>query len=202
MTTNAKPPLYGLVLAGGRSTRMGTDKAMLRYHGAPHCEHLYTLLKQVCPSTYVSLRNDQPTQTQPGMPVIHDEDRYRGPFNGLLSAHRAYPTVAWLVVAVDLPLIDRMSLQRLITHRQTDQVATALATRASGLPEPLCAIWEPTGLQRAEAWLASQEKTCPRKFLIREKAPLCFPESDQVLMNANDEEDYRRALTLLQHDEH
>lgn len=200
MITNEPPKLHGLVLAGGRSTRMGRDKSTLAYHGLPHYRYLYDMLQTVCELVFVSRRADQAPPELPEATVILDENRYRGPFNGLLSAHHAYPAVAWLVVAVDLPLIDRASLQQLVTQRQADQVATALATRASKLPEPLGAIWEPGGLARAATYLESADSTCPRKFLIRQAAPLVFPADDRVLTNANAPADYHQVQALLNHE--
>ena len=200
MTTNEPAKLFGLILAGGRSTRMGHDKSTLSYYGVPHYRYLYELLQPICEQTFVSRRTDQATPELPEAAIIPDENRYRGPFNGLLSAHHAYPTAAWLVLAVDLPLIDSASLRYLVAQRQADHVATTLATRSSQLPEPLCAIWEPAGLRQAEAYLQRSESTCPRKFLIRQAAPLVFPADDRVLTNANDPIDYQQVQDLLNHE--
>ena len=96
------PKIYGLVLAGGQSTRMGKDKGLIPYHGLPQREYLYHLLSRVCDKTFLSIRPDQKDEID-DMEVIIDKDEYKGPYNGLLSAHKEYPEVAWLVVACDLP---------------------------------------------------------------------------------------------------
>jgi len=192
------PPLYGLVLAGGKSTRMGQDKRLLQYHGIPQADYLYSLLETLCDKTFMSLRTDQDHTRVTKEGAILDEDIYRGPFNGILSAHNRYPNAAWLVLACDLPLIDKDSLSQLIDARDSGNVATAMATQKSGLPEPLVAIWEPKGLTKAIDYLKTAESSCPRKFLIRHSCKLVIPEKDQVLLNANNPEEYKEALTIIQ----
>ncbi|NHF61172.1 NTP transferase domain-containing protein [Flavobacteriaceae bacterium TP-CH-4] len=189
--------LYGLVLSGGKSTRMGTDKGLIRYHGIPQREHLYHLLGQVCEKTFISLREEQVKELPKDMKYIVDEDEYRGPYNGLLSAHHQFPEVAWLVLACDLPLIDADALKQLIAERNPKSLATAFAQRKNPLPEPLCAIWEPEALKTSVAYLESGVGTCPRKFLINNEVQLVYPKNPNVLLNANSEEDYRAALAKL-----
>lgn len=184
------PPLYGLVLAGGRSSRMGRDKGLLAYHGLPQREYLYKLLEPLCQRTFLSIRTDQSDSLAGTFETILDEDLFKGPFNGLLSAHHRFQYAAWLVVACDLPLLDAAGLEQLIGRRDPARAGTAFATRASGLPEPLAAIWEPAGLQQAETYLATAESSCPRKFLIRHGAKLVFPGDDALLANANDPSEY------------
>ena len=191
------PPLYGVVLAGGKSTRMGKDKSLLEYHGKPQAEYLFALLETLCDRTFMSLRDDQQNDSDEYSSIL-DKNEYRGPFNGILSAHKQYPDVAWLVLACDLPLIDKESLIELIEGRDPDSVGTAMATKKSGLPEPLVAIWEPKGLKAAMEYLKTAESSCPRKFLIRNNSKLVTANQDQVLLNANNPEEYQEALTIIQ----
>ena len=195
MTSIAK--LYGLVLSGGKSTRMGTDKGLIKYHGVPQREYLYDLLSQVCDETFVSLREEQEAQLPPEMQSIVDLNEYKGPYNGLLSAHRNYPDAAWLVLACDLPLMDLAALEELISQRDNTKQATAFALKENPLPEPLCAIWEPHAFADSLSFLDSGVGTCPRKFLINSDTKLVFPKNENVLLNANSEEEYKEALEKL-----
>ncbi len=192
------PPLYGLVLAGGKSTRMGQDKHLLEYHGQPQAQLLYALLQSYCEKTFMSLRADQHDDSHRNYQTILDQDNYRGPFNGLLSAHASYPEAAWLVLACDLPLINTDTISTLIKARDPLALGTAMATRKSNLPEPLVAIWEPAGLQTAITYLETAESSCPRKFLINHNCKLVYPEQDQELLNANNPEEFREALAIIQ----
>lgn len=194
-------PLYGLILAGGKSTRMGRDKGVLQYFGQQHQEVLYELVKPFCERTFLSVRKDQYDPDFHGE-LILDEDEFRGPFNGLLSAHNRFPDVAWLVIACDLPFIDSNTLNQLVKARDTSRMATAMATRASGLPEPLAAIWEPEALYRAKEYLPKVNSSCPRKFLLQQDIKLVVPESDDVLINANHPEDLEKVMQMIQAKRH
>ena len=103
--------IYGLVLAGGQSRRMGQDKGLLDYHGKPQRDYMYEQLQPLCREVYMSIRPGQEGALPRGIPYILDENQYRGPFNGLLSAHHQFPEVAWLVVACDMPLLDAAALE-------------------------------------------------------------------------------------------
>ncbi len=189
--------IYGLVLSGGKSTRMGEDKGLIRYHDLPQREHLYSLLDQVCDRTFLSIRADQKDEIDDKFETVIDRDAYRGPYNGLLSAHMENPKVAWLVLACDLPLMDHEALLELITARDPTKIATAFADEENPLPEPLCALWEPRGLQESIAYLDAGNGTCPRKFLINSDVRLVFPKRREVLLNANSKKEYQEAVFKL-----
>ena len=140
--TAARAPINGLVLAGGKSQRMGFDKGLIDYHGLPQREYLAQLLSGSCEEVYYSLRPDQEAE---GLerPIIRDTFTGLGPFGAITSAFRENPNTAWLVVACDLPLIDQAAIRQLITQRDTSKVATAFHNPETGWPDPLVTIWEP-----------------------------------------------------------
>lgn len=182
--------LYGLVLSGGKSTRMGTDKGLIDYHGVSQQEYVSKLLSKVCDAIFLSIN---PEQEITATNTIVDENIYDGPYNGILSAHHKFPEVAWLVVACDLPLLDVKALEQLITERDTTKMVTTFATKESKLPEPLCAIWEVEGLKVSKEFLNKGESKSPRKFLLQNDIALVFPENEEVLLNVNSKEAYEIA---------
>ncbi|MBT8235825.1 MAG: NTP transferase domain-containing protein [Bacteroidia bacterium] len=192
-TKSGQQPLYGLLLTGGKSTRMGSDKSLLEYHGMPHYAYLFQLLDAVCDRTFLSLREDQ-LELAEGRDYILDRNQFRGPFNGMLSAHQEFPEVSWLVLACDLPLMDKSSLQLMIENHRQANFATALATHKTGLPEPLAAIWTSEALQKATEYLPQSDSSCPRKFLLQHSIKLVTPLHDDVLINANDKEEFQQSL--------
>lgn len=176
---------------------MGTDKGLLAYHAIPQREYLYDQMRPLCREVFLSIRPEQRDSLPEGLSFIVDENTYKGPLNGLLSAHHAFPDAAWLVVACDLPLVDRKVLEYLLARRNPRAMATAFATRKTGLPEPLAAIWEAHGLQAAETHLQTAESSCPRKFLLNTETALVYPEDDLWVANANQPEEYEALLEKL-----
>ncbi|MEM1003678.1 MAG: NTP transferase domain-containing protein [Bacteroidota bacterium] len=183
--------VYGLILSGGKSTRMGNDKGLIAYHGKPQREYLYELASQFCDVVYYSARENQLDSFTSKANVIVDRNEYRGPFNGILSAHNKYPEVAWLVLACDLPLLNKQGLSELVEQRNTEKYATAFSAKDSGLPEPLVAIWEPKALIAAKNYLETTKNSSPQKFLIDSDIQLVVSSSKEQLYNANSMEDYQ-----------
>src|SRR5688500_12611680 len=116
------PPLLGLVLAGGRSTRMRRDKAALEYRaGETQLDATLHLLEGRVARAYVSVRADQRGDAaRAGHPQIVDRGDVEGPVAGILAAFAAHPDSAWLVLACDLPFLDARTLDALLGSRAPD----------------------------------------------------------------------------------
>ncbi|MFY0252620.1 NTP transferase domain-containing protein [Chitinophaga sp. 30R24] len=186
------PPLKGLVLCGGFSTRMQEEKSDIAYHGMPQWQYLVNLLQSFLQEVYVSCRAEQ--QSHFNYPLlIPDTLPYRGPSAGLLSAHALQPDTAWLVIACDLPFLSPNSLGLLIQQRNTLRAATTFISPANKLPEPLITIWEPAGLKALQQNVM-EGKNCPRKTLLNTDIALLenpfFPEQ----FNANTPEEKAAAM--------
>ena len=178
-------PLHGLVLAGGRSTRMGRDKAAIAVHGQSQLERALGLLAPLVTRAFVSVRDDQrgePLRARHAQ--IVDVAGIQGPCAGIRAAQRAHPGAAWLVLACDLPLLDASTLQHLIARRDPSLLATAFRSRHDGLPEPLCAIYEPASAAALQEFLAGG-RNCPRKFLIQSATLLLDQPNPEALDNVN-----------------
>jgi cyclic pyranopterin monophosphate synthase len=194
---SAVAPLAALVLAGGRSTRMRTDKAALAYRGETQLARVYRLVASVVPDVYVSVRADQAADpARRDYRQIVDGLDGVGPAAGILSALAIHPPRAWLVVAVDLPFLDRTTLEHLIAARDATSVATAYRSRHDGLPEPLCAIWEPAARAPLAAAVAGGA-SCPRKFLTGASARLIDLIDPTALDNVNTPGEYADASARL-----
>lgn len=188
MSTN-EAPIYGLLLAGGKSRRMGRDKALLSYHGKPQIVWAFELLDNVCKKSFVSVAPDQVNEsTRAELPQLVDTRPDMGPSGGLLTAEEHCPGVAWLVVACDLPFVEQKTLDSLVVARNPTFDATAFISSHDGLPEPLCAIWEPSGLEKLRIQ-AQQNNYCPRKCLIMSNTYLIEQNNPQWLDNINSESD-------------
>ncbi|GAA4314891.1 hypothetical protein GCM10023149_11260 [Mucilaginibacter gynuensis] len=179
----AKPKLNGLVLAGGQSLRMGFDKGSVKWHGREQRYHVADMLKSYCKDIFISIRSEQKDDIY-GYQTLEDTFTGLGPYGAILSAFRAQPDAAWLVVASDLPLLDDGTLQYLSANRNTASVATAFNSAFDGFPEPLITIWEPKSYPVLLSFLA-QGYSCPRKVLINSDTTLLNAPNPDTLTNVN-----------------
>ena len=76
-------------------------------------------------------------------PQVVDGPLGNGPIAGIIAAQAQFPDAAWLVVACDLPQLDDTTLEDLKSRRDPRRLATAFLSDVDGMPEPLCAIYEP-----------------------------------------------------------
>jgi molybdenum cofactor guanylyltransferase len=123
--------MSGFVLAGGQSTRMGRDKALLDWHGSPLLSHMVTLLQHPTDSVKVVGRDHLPDRL-PG----------RGPLSGIATALTITSTDNNLIVAVDLPLLTKdflMFFRRTAEHSKRPLLACKIGSHF-----PLC-----LGIRRA-----------------------------------------------------
>ncbi len=190
-------PLYGLLLAGGRSRRMQRDKAALEYHGQSQLERTMALLEDRVERAFVSVRaeqRDDPLRRR--YELIMDAPQDLGPVGGILAAQAAHPHAAWLVLACDLPFLDARTLGHLIASREPGRTATAYRSSHDGLPEPLCAIYEPASHSPLAA-AAAAGRLCPRKFLLGADTALLDQPEPGALENVNTPQEFQQASEAL-----
>lgn len=188
------PPLYGLVLAGGRSVRMGEDKAQLVYReDQTQRETAASLLRTVCERVFLSVAIPP---SEPAPETIVDQYPGTGPLNAILSAFEAHAEVAWFVLACDLPFLDETAVRALVERRSTAHGATAFHSAYLDGAEPLCAIYEPI-LEPALRTAFQDGARCPTDFLKQVNVQLIDPPTADALTNANTQEERKAALRRL-----
>jgi molybdopterin-guanine dinucleotide biosynthesis protein A len=188
---------FGLLLAGGRSRRMGQDKARLEYAGRTQLERGLELLESFCEETFLSIRRDQ--RAPDGVVALPDNYPDAGPLGGIVTGFDFRADVSWFVIACDLPFLDRRTLSVLVSQRdREDRAVYAYASAHDGLPEPLCAIYEPVFAETLRRNLAKHHY-CPRRILREEAVPLLnLPESARdSLDNINTPEEFAEATARL-----
>lgn len=193
---NSNKKLCGLVLAGGRSARMGRDKATLVHpDGRSLVTRCYDLLRDAgCGRVIVSLRHDQeiPEGLDEAEIVRDPEGASCGPMAGIVSGMRLMPAADWLVIACDLPRLDVKTLAHLVDSKLPGEEFLAYRSEFDGLPEPLCTLYSHTALPIMEEAQAAEFR-CPRKILIRNDCRLLEPVTPRALENANTPEDWNNA---------
>lgn len=130
-----------LVLAGGRSSRLGFDKALIRMDGQPLVEWLPVFLSSFfSPVAVVADRRDRYTLH---VPLLADTALGAGPLAGIAAGLQALDAPALFVCAVDMPLLRPALLRRLL--QEIDGFDLAIPIRDAGY-EPLCAIYSRSSL--------------------------------------------------------
>lgn len=191
MTAPADAPISGVVLAGGLSTRFGSDKAAAEVGGVSLLERAVGLLESVLDDVWVSVRPDQASDAlRSRYRCLVDLHPGKGPAAGLQAAHVSAPGRAWLALACDQPSLSSADLGRLIAEREPDAAATAYCDPATGVPQPLCAIYEPATLAGLAKETAAGAGPSPRGYL--EGRPLKLIPMD--ITNINSHDDLRRYL--------
>jgi molybdenum cofactor guanylyltransferase len=191
------PTLNGLVLAGGKSSRMGKDKGSLRWHAKEQRFHMADLLHRFCNEVFISCRQEQQEElTGEGYKVIPDAYEGLGPYGAILSAFKHNENTAWLVVACDLPLLNYETISQLVNQRNPSLIATTFKSPHDSLPEPLVTIWEPTSYSILLSSLAKGYQ-CPRKALINNRVEIIEPLNPEALINVNTPQELERVWQLL-----
>jgi len=188
-------PVFGLILAGGQSTRMGIDKALIDFYGKPQYAHVSDLVSSHVAEVFLSVNAADrfPDYEQRLLDRFHGF----GPFGALLTAFAHNPNVAWLVVACDLPFIDHAFIAELLSKRDPSKVATAFMNPETGFPDPLCTLWEPKAYVRLLNFLA-RGYSCPRKVLINSDIACIETQTPEKLRNVNTPEELATVRALIQ----
>jgi molybdenum cofactor guanylyltransferase len=129
----------GYLLAGGRSTRMGRDKALLPFHGGPLAGAVAHAVELAAGSVVIVGRADFP-----GYPAIPDLYPGEGPLGGILTA-LAHSQAEWnLIAACDMPEITPDFLASLLDRARESGRDALIPHGPDGRPEPLCAVYRST----------------------------------------------------------
>lgn len=190
-TNNA---VYGLVLAGGQSRRMGRDKALLAHGAESQLAYVVHLLEGLVDRVFISARDDQKHETERArFELILDQYQDVGPVAGILSAMDRYPDVDWLILACDLPNVDSRTVSRLLEERSAEKPFSAYRSSHDGLPEPLCAVYTSASAAIVRAFVA-EGIHCPRKILIRSDTLLLEQSDPRSLDNVNTLDDLQDSV--------
>ncbi|MCC6538772.1 MAG: molybdenum cofactor guanylyltransferase [Bryobacterales bacterium] len=181
--------LGGFVLAGGRSSRMGRDKALLLLDGQPLVQRASALLGSFL-QTPVALVGAAARYGHLGLPVIEDRFPGDGPLAGIEAALGSAYARAWnLIVACDMPHLGVDTLRGLAAAAAAHPEAMCVLAVSRRGPEPLCAVWRREFAPIAHSALrAGQRKVRD----VLETVPIAHfqIEEDSVLTNVNTPADW------------
>ncbi len=146
------PATAGYVLVGGRSSRFGSDKALLDWHGQPLALHVAEKVRQAAGS--ITLVGNPDRYQHLGLRLLADPLLHHGPLAGLQAA-LAHTTSAWnLVVACDMPNLTTAFLTYLLETAQASNPDILLPQGLQDRPEPLCAVYHQRCREEIQSALA------------------------------------------------
>lgn len=181
--------LTAIILAGGKSSRMGADKALLKMNGKTLLETVVEICQPVCNSIIISSNN--PAHSVYGYPVIADEQKDCGPIGGIYSGLKQSETEWNFVIGVDTPFVTPDFIQFLLQHSGNSD---AVIPEYSGKTEPLIALYKRSCLPVIENQIRLQQFKIHRLVaLINAKFIECFEwmeKSPLFFNNLNRPEDF------------
>jgi molybdenum cofactor guanylyltransferase len=185
--------MTGLILCGGQSARMGSDKGLLKMAGSTWAAHAVATLEKTGLPVFLSV-NAQQYAVYAGIftadRLITDDAGIdvRGPLIGLLSAHLHFPKQDLLVLACDMPLVEFALLQQLM-NQQLRHPANASVFSYNGVLQPLCGIYSAAGLAAILQWQQSGQLVKHSLKYVLEKMQAAFipllPSQQQQFSNFN-----------------
>ena len=190
--------ISSFITAGGRSSRMGTDKAWLELDGRPMIEHVIAAVQPITPR--VAIIANQPEYQRLGYPLFADSQSGIGPLEALRTALTYTATDRVILVACDLPFV-KSELFRFLVEASSEHQAT-VPIGPDGKLEPLCAVYHRDALSVVNNLIVEGQRkiglvfdrVATRIIAFAELAHL--PGSDRFFANINTPDDYMRLRKL------
>ncbi len=181
--------MQGIVLCGGKSMRMGTDKALLNTTGITWAQSAINKLSQLPLQVSLSVNEGQYnfySTAFTNTAVIKDNSslQLHGPLSGLLSVHLQYPLEDIFILACDMQLMETHMLAELYSLYQTNKDTEAYIFSNDNEPEPLCGIYCAKGL--ATILKMHQQNNLPRhsmKYMLSQLTVHYMPINDNQKEN-------------------
>lgn len=177
-----------VVFAGGKSSRMGEDKALLPFDQYPSlAQYQYQKLQKLFGDVYISTKDDK---FDFDANMIYDTYEINSPLGAIISVLR-YTKKPTFILSVDVPLVDSAIIKKLISDYDNRYIATIAQTQ-NGL-EPLCGIYNVSFVPKAVQQF-KQNNHKINYILQKEKIKSIFFEDTNKFLNVNYPKDYQKAL--------
>jgi molybdenum cofactor guanylyltransferase len=164
--------MTGVILCGGQSSRMGTDKGLLKLHANTWAQTAVDKLAELQLAVVISVNKNQYDDyvtifSSQQLIIDNDSLQIKGPLAGLLSIHLQYPAEDLLLLACDMPLMETDLLKELVTIYNQDATPDAFVYTTDGEPEPLCGIYKSSGLKQIhQLYQSNQLSKHSMKFML------------------------------------
>jgi len=178
----------GFVLAGGKSSRMGRDKAALPFGGTTLAGHVASLVREAAGT--VAILGEPQRYLALGYPVYPDLVPGCGPMGGIYTGLSRASTDWNLMVACDMPSLSSAILRNLLERAGVSSARCVAAAGSTGEPEPLCAVYHRSCLPAVER--AIRDKRFRMMDLLAELQPETVSVASFELANVNTPAEWRQ----------
>lgn len=162
--------IFGLVLCGGKSTRMGKDKGMMKNGSKTWSQRAEAVMLDISIPVFISVNSDQVAKYKrfhKEESLIVDSNSAGGPLSGILSCHEKFPDADILVLASDMIFMKSPALDHLVGMSSLHPAADVVAFESNFL-QTLCAVYKAAFLQElSEKFSAGQLNNFSLQHLVR-----------------------------------
>ena len=184
--------LIGVVLMGGKSSRMGTDKSLLEIEDQPLYKIAGQKLSIFCNEVYLSVNEKQKAENTYKYSCIKDLYEAEGPLGAMLSCMDKLETHI-LFLACDMPFISKDDIETLIEKRHKNHICTAFFHPEKQIYEPLLSIWETASLPLLEMYFENGNRSL-QKFLHQQNIPKINIPNPENFININHPDEWKLIL--------
>lgn len=194
---SAETQLYGLVVCGGQSSRMGVDKSRLIYRQKEQRFEVYDMLKNLCDEVIICCNNQQIRSIPSHITALADNVEYNkiGPLAALLTAFEKFQNHDFLVVGIDYPFLTASDLEHFMTHTKRNGMASAFYN-AEGFYEPLLS-WYSKNCSAPLLQMFKNGEYSLQRFLRDHHTERYMPVLKQVTYSSDTTEDYEKAKSFI-----
>jgi len=190
--------LFGMVVCGGKSNRMGEDKSLLNYYGIPQRYYVYEMLQAFCEKVFISCNREQAKTISEKYNSIPDNLLYEntGPMAALLTSFEKHKEVSFLAVGCDYPFIKKEDLEKLVEARNKNTLAVSYFHKEAGVEEPLLAIYENACFPLMKNNFVNKRYSL-RYFLKEINASKIIPSNPETIVSIDTAEQYQNAMQII-----
>ncbi len=186
--------ITGIILAGGKSSRMGSDKGLTLFNNKPLINYVIDVLQPLCEKIIISANNSEYDKF--GYDVINDIVPDSGPMGGIYSALLHSTTDVNIVLSCDSPFVKTQTFEYLM--EQYDNADICVPMQSSGKYEPLCGIYKKSVIPYFKEFIENKNYKIPMVFEIVKFQEVKITENNeffnfQTFRNLNSKEDIKQA---------
>ena len=188
----------GLVVIGGNSSRMGTDKSLLQYYAKPQRYHVYDMLGPLCEKIFISCNSLQAGTIDVSYSFLPDKPEYNniGPMAALLSAFDEFPNRNMLMIGCDYPFLTSDDLQQFLVCCKEENKAVSFYNETENMYEPLLA-WYPYSSMIELKKIHTTNQYSLQQFLRNTGAVKFYPHNKNSIISVDTNEDFINASNLI-----